>query len=81
MKRGFVLLTSLILLISFLGCSTSNGIQATATETATAVVTEAPTPVPTPSPEPTPTPSPTPIPSSWEIDNYMDDFGDKTGSP
>ncbi len=80
MKRGLVLFTTLVFLLSLIGCSTNNGLQAMAAETSAPIVTEAPTPIPTPSPEPTPTPTPTPTPSSWEIDNYVDDFGDKTGS-
>lgn len=80
MKRRLVLFVSLVMLLSLLGCSIDGGLQAMTIETATPIVTEIPTSIPTPSPNPTPTPTPTPIPSSWEIDHYVDDFGDKTES-
>lgn len=80
MKRRIVIGVFIILSLVLLGCSQNTEHHELASATVEPTVTEASTPIPTPSPEPTPTPTPTPIPSSWEVDNYVDDFGDKTGS-
>lgn len=80
MKRRIVIGVFIILSLVLLGCSNNTEHHELASATVEPTMTEAPTPIPTPSPEPTPTPTPTPIPSSWEVDNYVDDFGDKTGS-
>ncbi len=72
-----------------LGCSTVNDSTASVPEPTknlaptptiepTPTPTQEPTPTPSPTPEPTPTPTPTPTPSSWVVDYYVDDFGDKT---
>lgn len=64
----------LLLCMILIGCSANNGSKTTSVTSETSIVSEKP------AIDPTPSPSPTPMPSSWEIDNYIDDFGDKTGS-
>lgn len=89
-KRILIVGVFTLLCILLIGCSAGKGSETTSVTSAASPVAENPTsvpiqeqtstPVPTPTPSPTPSPSPKPLPSSWEIDNYVDDFGDKTES-
>ena len=72
---GICLILTLCLLL--LGCSFHDAQSVMDVDATTPIVTDAPTSTPTDAPTPCPTYAPE---SSWEIDYYVDDFGDKTES-
>ena len=73
-KRILIVGVFTLLCILLIGCSAGKGSETTSVTSETLKITE------NPAIDPTPSPSPKPMPSSWKIDNYVDDFGDKTGS-
>ena len=70
MKKVLIGIIAIIMVLGLVGCSSTP-----AEETNTSEPTET-APVETESQ--TPEPTPTEIPSSWEVDYYIDDFGDET---
>ena len=76
MKKVLIWISALIMVLGLAGCSTAPTEQKnTSAPTEKTVETESQTPEPTAEPTPEPVKA---TPSNWEIDYYVDDFGDDT---
>ena len=73
MKKVLIGVLAIIMVLGIVGCSSTPATEKTSTPQPTEEATQ--------TPEATVEPTSTETSSSWEIDYYVDDFGDKTDEP
>ena len=78
MKKVWISILAIIIVISLVGCASVPAEETNATQSAETMPIETENQTPEATVEPTPGPTSTEAPSSWEIAHYVDDFGDET---